>query len=205
MVQEWINGTKQKEPVTSPRIELRAEDGTVVSKITMIKKQPYIYTYKLDIGNIQSSKKYTINVVGTNKNNISTHQDIELAYSDNQIKEDDTYRYKVESGNLIKEEKINSAVKKSYSMKTVQVQPKEDEIVEEKMEKTEETEETEVEEQQEEIREEADNQEMSNVEEDNVAEDNVAVIEEEKCNSDNTNDSICNLIDEAPNYNNVTE
>ena len=59
----------------------------------------------MDIGNIQSNKKYTINVVGTNKNNISTHQDIELAYSDSQIKEEGTYRYKVGNGKLIKEEK----------------------------------------------------------------------------------------------------
>ena len=85
VVQEWLNGTVQHEPIMNPKLVIKDTNKNVIAEATMRKEIPYLYSYEIDISNIQEKENYTIEVIGTNPNNISTHQNIQIMYNNQDI------------------------------------------------------------------------------------------------------------------------
>ena len=85
VVQEWINGIVQSEPATNPKLIIKDINGSIVEETTMQKIMPYLYRYEIDITKITEGESYTIEVIGTNPNNISDHQEVEVIYNNQEI------------------------------------------------------------------------------------------------------------------------
>ena len=106
VVQEWLNGTKQMEPTTLPKLVVKDTEGREVAESTLTKVMPCLYSYELDLGTV-SKGNYTLEVQGTNPNNTSTHQKIEIQYNDREIGLIGTDIIKIVKGKLVREEKKN--------------------------------------------------------------------------------------------------
>ena len=107
VVQEWLNGTKQMEPITLPKLVLKDETGEEIAKSTLTKVMPCLYSYELDLGTV-SKGNYTLEVQGTNPNNTSTHQKIEIQYNDREVGLIGTNIIKIEKGKIIIEQMIKT-------------------------------------------------------------------------------------------------
>ena len=106
VVQEWLNGTKQMEPITLPKLVIKNASGTVVTQTTMKREQAYVYSYEIDVSALAKGI-YTIEVQGTNPNNTSNHQNITIAYQNKTIGNIGNDVLKIQTGKLVKEEKNN--------------------------------------------------------------------------------------------------
>ena len=107
VVQEWLNGTKQIEPETLPKLIIKNSAGTKVKEVTMTYVEPYVYSYSIDISGLENGK-YLYEVQGTNPNNISTHQKVEITLNSQEIGQIGNNKVKVESGKLVIEEINNN-------------------------------------------------------------------------------------------------
>ena len=106
VVQEWLNGTKQIEPATLPKLVIKDDSNTEIIQTELKCIQPYLYSYELDISSLEIGE-YTVEVQGTNPNNISNHQNLEIEYKDQKIGNISNNIIKIENGKLTKEEKSN--------------------------------------------------------------------------------------------------
>ena len=84
IVQEWLNGTIQIEPTTLPKLVMKNSEGIEKKEITMQYVEPYVYSYSIDIRDLDNGE-YTFEVQGTNPNNISEHQNIEVTLNEQTI------------------------------------------------------------------------------------------------------------------------
>ena len=107
IVQEWLNGTEQIEPATLPKLVIKNSEGTAVKEVTMQYVQPYVYSYSIDVSDLNNGE-YTYEVQGTNPNNISNHQKVEITLNTQIIGTIGNSQLKVESGKLVIEEVNNS-------------------------------------------------------------------------------------------------
>ena len=103
IVQEWLNGTVQIEPTSIPKLVLKNSNNSLVKEVTMEYVEPYVYSYSIDISDISdiSVGEYTFEVQGTNENNISTHQNIEIALKAQEIGNIGNNEIKVANGKLL--------------------------------------------------------------------------------------------------------
>ena len=100
IVQEWLNGTVQIEPTSIPKLVLKNSNNSLVKEVTMEYAEPYVYSYNIDISDI-SVGEYTFEVQGTNENNISTHQNIEIVLKAQEIGNIGNNEIKVANGKLL--------------------------------------------------------------------------------------------------------
>ena len=107
IVQEWLNGTKQIEPTTLPKLVIKNSEGLEVKELTMDYVQPYVYSYSVDIGDLNNGE-YTYEVQGTNPNNISNHKNVVVTLGNQEIGTIGNDEIKVESGKLVIEEVNNN-------------------------------------------------------------------------------------------------
>ena len=104
VVQEWLNGTKQMQPITIPKLVVKNDSSETVAEIALENVQPYLYNYEIDTSLLENGN-YILEVQGTNLNNISNHQNIQINYDDQETGSVGNNILKIEDGNLIKEEK----------------------------------------------------------------------------------------------------
>ncbi len=107
VVQEWLNGTEQIEPTTLPKLVIKNNTGTEVKELTMTYVEPYVYSYSIDISDL-SDGEYLYEVQGTNPNNISNHQKVEIQLNSQEVGQIGNKEIKVQSGKLVIEEVDNS-------------------------------------------------------------------------------------------------
>ena len=107
IVQEWLNGTKQIEPTTLPKLVIKNSEGLEVKEVTMNYVQPYVYSYSIDISDLNNGE-YTYEVQGTNPNNISNHKNVVVTLINQEIGTIGNDEIKVESGKLVIEEVNNN-------------------------------------------------------------------------------------------------
>ena len=107
VVQEWLNGTVQIEPTTLPKLVIRNSLNDIVKEVAMQYIEPYVYSYSVDISNLGNGE-YTFEVQGTNPNNISEHQNIEVPLSNQTIGQIGELQVKVENGKFVISEIDNS-------------------------------------------------------------------------------------------------
>ena len=107
IVQEWLNGTKQIEPTTLPKLVIKNSEGLEVKEVTMNYVQPYVYSYSIDISDLNNGE-YTYEVQGTNPSNISNHKNVVVTLNDQEIGQIENNELKVESGKLVIEEVNNN-------------------------------------------------------------------------------------------------
>ena len=100
VVQEWLNGTVQMEPKTLPKLVLKNSNNSIVKELTMNYVEPYVYSYSIDIGSLENGI-YTFEVQGTNKDNISTHQNIEITLNNQEIGIIGNNNVRTENGKLL--------------------------------------------------------------------------------------------------------
>jgi hypothetical protein len=84
-VQEWIDGIVQSEPGTNPKLIIKDTKGSILEETTMQKIMPYLYRYEIDITKITEGESYTIEVIGTNLDNVSVHQNVNITYKKQEI------------------------------------------------------------------------------------------------------------------------
>ena len=101
VVQEWLNGTKQIEPTSIPKLVIKNEEGTPVKTVTLTYVEPYVYSYNIDISDLNKDTKYTFEVRGTNPNNTSNHQNVMVEFPNQEIGEIENYYVQIENENLI--------------------------------------------------------------------------------------------------------
>ena len=100
IVQEWLNGTVQIEPTTLPQIVIKGANGEVIKSTTLSYVEPYVYSYNIEIGDLNKNEKYTFEVQGTNPDNISKHQNVKVEFSNQNLGKIDNYQVEIENGNL---------------------------------------------------------------------------------------------------------
>ena len=103
IIQEWIDGTKQIEPTSLPKIVLKGTSGgQIEGSLKYI--EPYVYEYQFDISKLSKEESYEMEVQCTNKDNISDHKDVVVNYSDRTIGKVDNYNLKYKGNKIIFEE-----------------------------------------------------------------------------------------------------
>ena len=100
IVQEWLNGTVQIEPTTLPQIVIKGANEEVIKSTTLSYVEPYVYSYNIEIGDLNKNEKYTFEVQGTNPDNISKHQNVKVEFSNQNLGKIDNYQVEIENENL---------------------------------------------------------------------------------------------------------
>ena len=104
IIQEWIDGTKQVEPTSLPKIVLKGTSGgQIEGSLKYI--EPYVYEYQFDISKLSKEESYEMEVQCTNKDNISDHKDVVVNYSDRTIGKIDNYNLIIEENKFLLETK----------------------------------------------------------------------------------------------------
>ena len=100
IIQEWIDGTKQVEPTSLPKIVLKGTSGgQIEGSLKYI--EPYVYEYQFDISKLSKEESYEMEVQCTNKDNISDHKNVVVNYSDRTIGKVDNYNLKYKGNKII--------------------------------------------------------------------------------------------------------
>ena len=94
---------------------------------------PCLYNYELDLG-VVIKGNYTLEVQGTNQNNTSTHQKIEIQYNDRKIGSIGTDIIEIAQGKLLKKEEIHEEYvdETDRTNEKIQEEPAEGILIEEK-------------------------------------------------------------------------
>ena len=107
VVQEWLNGSMQMEPKTLPKLVIKNGSDLEVKELTLEYVEPYLYRYNIDISDLGNGE-YTLEVQGTNPNNISEHQNIEIVLNNQKLGTIEDNEVKVENGKIVVEEINNN-------------------------------------------------------------------------------------------------
>ena len=84
VIQEWIDGTRQEQPKTTPRVRLVAEDGSAIEcEVGFI--EPYVYGFSCEERYIDKTKKYELQVQSSTNKNISLNESIGFDKEGNEI------------------------------------------------------------------------------------------------------------------------
>ena len=108
IVQEWLDGTVQIEPTTLPKLVIKDTSGEVIKSTTLSYVEPYVYSYNINIGDLNKNTQYTFEVQGTNPQNISNHQNVEVQFENQEIGKIEKNIVKIENGKLIIKEENNN-------------------------------------------------------------------------------------------------
>ena len=100
VIQEWINGVTQVEPTSMPKIILKATTGNNIEG-TIRKIEPYVYEYRFDLSSANKEASYEMEVQCTDANNISTHKDVVVNYSNRTIGKIGDYTLKYQNQKLV--------------------------------------------------------------------------------------------------------
>ena len=120
VVQEWLNGTVQIEPKTLPKL--------VIKEITMNYEEPYVYSYSFDISDL-SVGEYIFEVQGTNKDNISNHQNIEVILEEQEVGKILDKEIEIVNGKLSVENSVDEIKEKQVQEESTVVIEKQNEII----------------------------------------------------------------------------